>query len=259
MNQPESNIYTGFKITPWEPFAGPSTDSIPQSNAPPDSQKSMGTPASLNGQKMSIIDMIGADARRLLWDIVCYLYSSTNVRIKRLGISGRSYENAKHELIEKGLVIESTVGLTKNLIPLPLVFGLFETPCPYPDLQKLEHSFRICHCAFLLENDPGIKSVYTEYKIGKQGHTADVATIRFDGTLDVHEVTLSTGNIIQNCLKYEGVAVAHINFLCRNTDMVGAVNSVVKGAPEIPPTIFNRLEVLAFSALLKRSRKYFSM
>jgi hypothetical protein len=63
---------------------------------------------------------------KLLWDIVCYPYTSLSVRFKRTGISVREGENAVSEGCEKRFFFRSSAGSTVYLIPENKVFVAFK-------------------------------------------------------------------------------------------------------------------------------------
>jgi len=249
-------MFTAFSITPWHPLTefGDNQKTIPKTKSP--------SPQKINSETLVVesplLQGLGSNAQRLLWDIMCYLFSSISTRITRLNLSGRAFEATKHEICEKNLVLESSAGQTKYLVPLPSIFEAFNQPCPYPNIKFIEHSFYICLNCFLLKKDPSVKSADQEYKIGKNGHTADISILAIDGSRNAYEITLSSTNIIQNCQKYSSTSFKQIIFLCRNYDLSQAVNSTILAA-NLPHDLFDKIEVLPFSQLLKRSRKYYSM
>jgi hypothetical protein len=191
---------------------------------------------------------------KLLWDILVYLYSSVSVRIKRLGVSVRSYEPAKLEGLEKGFFIESAAGQTIYLIPTTKAFEAFGMPCPFRQGDLLEHSFYVCWATFLLEKNPRYKSAQTEVKRGDSGSTSDVVTIAHDGTREAYEITLNTTNILANAAKYGNTDFVRIVFLCRNYKLREAVKACCREGG-LNPDLLAKLDYMQFSQLLQRQRK----
>ena len=256
-----------FEMLPWHPL----TEFSSQSDAKTAAKDQDQTPVAVTETKTStaspkasststscpdstIQTPSGSAAKILLHDIVCYLYSSIRERMKRLDISGRILESAKHELITTGFVIEAIVGKTKFLIPKPLAFEQEGLTCPYKNTSFIKHSFFMGLGENLLKKDPNCTGCDLEYKIGTAGHTADMVTHLRDGTLQSYEVTLSTGNIVQNAQKYEGTVFTRITFLCETYDMARTVESKLKRA-NLPRELINRMDVLPLSTLLKKNRK----
>ena len=191
---------------------------------------------------------------KLLWDIVCYLYCTVSVRIKRLGISGRAYVRAKVEGYENKLIFESTAGQVIYLIPYPVTFEAFNMPCPYDNKDHIEHSYYVgCGC-FLLSKNPRFKSVHPGLKRGNSGAASDIVSVAHDGTREAWEVTLSTTNILANASKYENTDFARIIFLCRNYKLREAVKACCREGG-LNPDLLAKLDYMHFSQLLRQQRK----
>jgi len=188
------------------------------------------------------------------WDAVVYLFSSVSVRIKRLGISARSFENAKHEGCEKSLFFESAAGATTYLIPNPIVFEAFGMPCPYKRAVSVEHSYYVQWSRFLLSKDPTYKSVLTEVKCGGSSSTSDVVAVAHNGTRTAFEVTLNTTNVLANASKYDNTDFARIVFLCRDYKLREAVKACCREGG-LNPDLLAKLDYMQFSTLLRRQRK----
>jgi hypothetical protein len=191
---------------------------------------------------------------KLLWDILVYLYSSVNVRIKRLGISARAYEQAKIEGCEKGFITESSAGSTIYLVPPEKTFQAFNMPCPYDRNVSTEHSFFVGLNSFLLSKNACFKNVYPEHKRGKQGRTSDIVTVAHDGTMEAYEVTLNTTNVLANAAKYENTSFVRIIFLCRNYKLREAVKACCREGG-LDPNLLAKIDYMHFSQLLRRQRK----
>lgn len=217
----------------------PSTDSKDLSNQQPPNALLIGVSAVLI---------------KLLWDILVYPYSSVSVRIKRLGISARAYEHAKHEGLEKEFFIESSAGQTKYLIPTLKTFETFNMPCHYESNKFIEHGFYKGWGRFMLGQDPRNKSVHLEVKVGNKGSASDIVTVTHDGTRQAWEITLTTTNILSNASKYENTDFARINFLCRDYKLKQAVKACCRESG-LNPDLLARLEYMHFSQLLQRQRK----
>ena len=191
---------------------------------------------------------------KLLWDILVYPFGSVSVRIKRLGISARSFESAKHEGCEKGLFFESSAGATTYLIPNRIAFEAFGMPCPYERDVSVEHSFYVQWSRFLLSKDPAYKSVLTEVKCGSSSSTSDVVAVAHNGTRTAFEVTLNTTNVLANASKYDNTDFVKIAFLCRKYDLREAVKACCREGG-LNPDLLAKLEYIQFSTLLRRQRK----
>lgn len=200
-----------------------------------------------------ILSNISDNAQKLLYNIAINLELSVRERFTMLNISARVGENAKHELITRGLVIESVVGKKKYLIPQSEVFEAFGLLCPYKNKDFVEHSFFMYIAGLTLKKDPKIKSVSLEYKIGTAGHTADIVTQDDKGVLISYELTHSKSNIVQNCLKYSGTGFSKIIFLCKKTDTLKAVRSTVL-KEGLPLELLSKIDFMLLSDLLKRKR-----
>lgn len=197
---------------------------------------------------------VGPVLIKLLWDILCYPYSSVSVRIKRLGISARAFENAKREGCEKGLLIETANGQTTYLITTEKAFEAFNMPCPYKRNVSIQHSFRVMLLQFLLSKDPCYRKVFVEYPLNQRGSTGDVVTLCHDGSKESWEVTISTTNIISNLQKYETTSFVKIVFVTPGYRLKEAVKSTILGAG-LSSDLLARVEFRHFSQLLRRQRK----
>ena len=194
--------------------------------------------------------------RKLLWDCVCYPYHSVSTRIKRLGFSGRAFQNAKLEGCEKGLIIESSAGQTVYLIATKKTFEAFSEPLPYKRNVSIEHSFYVGLGCFLLEKDPQNKSVRSEVPIGKYGAASDIVTLAHNGIIEGWEVTLTTSNILSNVTKYANTSYAKITFLCRNWKLSEAVKAYCRQSG-LDSELLARVEYTHFGALLRRQRELY--
>ena len=255
MNPHSTDIYARFPIKPWQALtevplshdSPPAADSGPQPPRPiPDN--SMPVPQQFRN--------LNAKTFVLLWDIMCYPFSSIRARIKRLAISGRVLEQAKNELTAKGLVIESSAGQTVYLIPKPETFAAFNMPCPYKRAVSIDHSFYVALHSFLFRKDVRYKAVTPELPVGKTGQTADLGILCHDGTKEAVEITLSTSNIISNAQKYEGTAFVRVLFLCRSYDLKEAVKRSLHQSG-LGSELLAKLEFAQFSAILNRYRKLY--
>jgi hypothetical protein len=190
---------------------------------------------------------------KLLWDILCYPWSSISIRIKRLG-SASALENAKLEGFEKGFIFESAAGATKYLIPTLKTFESFNMPCPYKRSASIEHSYYVGWGCFLLGKDPGYKTVQPEVKQGSSGSTSDIVTVAHNGTRLAWEVTLSTTNILANACKYINTDFVQVVFLCRDCKLREAVKACCREG-SLDSDLLAKLDYMQFSTLLRRQRK----
>lgn len=95
------------------------------------------------------------NTHKLIYDCVYRPFDAVSARIKRLGISGRAFENAKRTAVSEGWIIESAAGQTLYLIATEKAFKTFGVPCPYAEPRvSLEHSFYTSLTEFLLRKDP---------------------------------------------------------------------------------------------------------
>jgi hypothetical protein len=254
--EPDNNT-AHFQLEAWHPLteARPPTPvsapaKVPRDDLPRDQTVAPGS------SNLTHPHVLGASPAliRILFDILVYLYSSVSVRIKRLGISARAFEQAKVEGCEKKLIFESAAGGTTYLIPFPETFVAFGFPCSYEDVAHIEHSFYVGLNEFLLKKDPANRSVSTESKRGTSGCTGDIVTVRHDGTRRAYEVTLSTGNVLSNATKYVNTDFVQIVFLCRDYRLREAVKACCHEGG-LDPELLAKLEFIQFSTLLTQQRK----
>lgn len=199
---------------------------------------------------------VSANCKKILYDCICYPYHSVSARVKRLGLSGRAFENGEHNGCERDLLIKSASGQTIYLIPTEKTFQAYGESSPYKRNVSIEHSFYVGLGCFLLAKDPQNKSVRPEVPIGKSGASSDIVTVAHNGTLNGWEVTLSTTNILSNAAKYANTSFAKIFFLCRNWKLNEAVKAYCRESG-LDPELLAKLEFTHFSALLLRQRKLF--
>lgn len=192
--------------------------------------------------------------QRLIFDCVCYPFHSVTVRIKRLKISCRDFENAKIEACEKGHLILSNAGSTLYLIPTQKSFDVFDMECPYKRATSLEHAFYVCLGKFLLENDVRIKSVKAEVPIGNTGSAADIVTFANNGQMEVWEVCLGTNYILANITKYKNTAFSKITLLSKDWELSQAIQKLIKFSG-LETELLEKVEYTHFSKLLGLQRK----
>jgi len=263
--QPKSEVFIMSKniqkivknIKPWHPLTEIPTprDSVHSKDAVKSTPNSQTMDLTQNGlPPSSYLQDLSPEVKKLLWDSVSYPYSSTSVRIKRLTLSGRAFEKAKHQALEKGLLIQSSAGSTNYLIASENCYKLFDMPCPYKRNISLEHSFYVALNCFLLSKNPALKSVTSEVKYGSSSCTSDIVTVSHDGTRCAYEITLSTSNILSNATKYQNSGFAKIIFLCRNFKLKEAVKANFRESG-LDPELLSKIEFDHFSNLLNRQRK----
>ena len=250
----QDNIWANIKK--WHPLT-----EIPEANNSVSSGSNSGNVVAKPVDKSSIVQApnpllqgVSPVLIKLLWDILVYLYSSVSIRIKRLGISARAYEQAKIEGCEKGLITESSAGSTVYLVPPEKTFQMFNMPCPYDRNISTEHSFYVGLNSFLLSKNARFKNVYPEYRRGKQGRTSDIVTVVHDGTMEAYEVTLNTTNVLANAAKYENTSFVRIIFLCRNYKLREAVKACCREGG-LNPNLLAKIDYMHFSQLLQCQRK----
>lgn len=198
--------------------------------------------------------VLSANAQRVVYDCTYYAFSAVSARVKRLGMSGRAFEEAQREATAQGFVIRSSAGQTVYLIATEKAFELFGIPFPYKRAVTLEHAFYVALGAFLLEKDPRYKSVRTEVPLGKTGAASDIVTIAHDGRMDAWEICLNTSRLLANANKYLNTAHAKVVFLARNHELRQAIKSFFK-ASNLDPNLLARLDYMHLSQLLRRQRK----
>jgi hypothetical protein len=256
MTEKDEIVVHGFVIRKWHPLTElpePNDPAVIENNVIGSTDTVVGT-TGVNRVTSPALHGLSAVLIRLLWDILCYLYCTVSVRIKRLGISARAFEQAKIEGCEKRLIFESAAGQVIYLIPYPITFEAFNMQCLYDNNDHIEHSF-YCGCVgFLLGKDPRYKSVHPGLKRGNSGAASDIVTVAHDGTREAWEVTLSTTNILTNACKYENTDFARIVFLCRDYRLREAVKACCREGG-LNPDLLAKLEYMHFSQLLQRQRK----
>ena len=199
---------------------------------------------------------LDSKAFKLLWDTVCYLFSSVGARIKRLTMSARSFEQAKRDLTTKGLVRESSAGQTVYLIAQPEVFSAFNMPCPYARATSIEHAFYVSLHAWLLKKDPRYKTVTPELPIGKTGQTADLGILCHDGTKEAVEIVLNTSNIGATLQKYVETSYVRVLFCCRSYQIRQAVKASCHQSG-LSTELLAKLDFAQFSTILRRARQFY--
>jgi hypothetical protein len=194
------------------------------------------------------------DVQKVVYDCVYRPFDAVSARIKRLGISGRAFEQAKRAAISTAWIIESAAGQTLYLVATEKAFGVFGMPCPYAGRRvSLEHSFYGSLTEFLLRKDSRYRSVRCEVPIGNQGATSDVLAIAHDGLLEAWEICLTTNHVLSNITKYEKTA-HRIVLLARTYELSMAIKGMVKGSG-LDSELIARVEHVHVSQLLRRSRK----
>jgi hypothetical protein len=197
---------------------------------------------------------ISSDVQTLLWDVKAYPFHSVSARIKRLRMSGRLFDRAKLEAIERGLLIESKAGHTVYLTLTQKAFDAFGIPNPFKRSTSMEHAFFVGLACFLLEQDSRYARVRPEVPLGRSGSASDVVTTCHDGTLEAWEICLGTAWILTNVTKYKQTAFAKIVLLARTHELSMATKSFIK-ASGLDPDLMAKVEYMHFSQLLRRQRK----
>jgi hypothetical protein len=256
MNIKNDETFAKFPIKPWHPLT-----ELPEHNKPAvtennvvDNAGTVVAATTVNQVLPPARQGLSAVLIRLLWDILCYLYCTVSVRIKRLGISARAFEQAKIEGCEKKLIFESAAGQVVYLIPYPVTFEAFNMPCPYSNLATIEHSYYIGWGCFLLGKNPRYRSADPQAKLGTHGCASDIVTVAHNGVREAWEVTLSTTNILANASKYENTDFARIIFLCRDYRLREAVKACCREGG-LNPDLLAKLDYQHFSQLLQRQRR----
>jgi hypothetical protein len=252
-----------FDCQQWHPLTdlpvikNPPTPAPPADSAVAAKEKhpdhSVAIPQSTRSNSDEAPDSLSNNAKMLQYNTLLKLHLCSSERMQDLDLSGRAYEAAKQELITRGLIMESNAGKKKFLIPMPEAFTQFNVVCPYKNTEFVEHSFYLYLVGYSLKRKASSKSVSFEYKLADSGNTADIAVQREDGILYAYEITASTGNIVQNCLKYEQTGFKQISFVCRNCDILKAVKSKVLNAG-LPLLLLNKLDFVLLSSILKEER-----
>ena len=249
-------IIASFPLESWHPLtevpASRQSDAV--RDAAPAAPQIQTLQAQMSHELHPALRGVSSDLIKLLYDILAYLYANVRARIKRLNVSGRVFEKAKLEGLERGFFVEGTAGATTYLIPLAKTFAAFDSPCPYRRDVSPEHSYFVGLGRHLLQQNPGNKRVYTELKVGNSGCTADIVTIGQDFTRCAYEVTLSTTNILSNAAKYAHTDFAQIVFLCRDQKLRDAVRVCCREGG-LDADLLTRLEFIQFSTLLGRQRR----
>ncbi|HBG28990.1 MAG: hypothetical protein A2Y10_14790 [Planctomycetes bacterium GWF2_41_51] len=195
-----------------------------------------------------------SDAKTLLYHLIIKPGLSIREIMKELNFSGSAIEKAKHELVTRGLIIESRAGRKKRPIPKKEAFDYFGILCPYLDPDLTEHSFYAHVLGLTLKKNTSCKKVSLEYKLSNSGNASDVVTQDINGNLYAFEITDSISNIAQNCLKYDNTAFTKITFVCRNDDILKAVKSKVINAG-LPLQLLGKLDFVLLDSILKATKK----
>ena len=192
---------------------------------------------------------------KLVWDCISYRFDKVRDRVKRLDFSIRIYESAKAAAMQDGLIIESSLGKSKHLIPTKKAYDGFNFPCPYERNASTEHSFYVQLAAHILKQDVTLSKVQVETPIGKKGSAVDVTTTAKNGTMTAYEITLSTGNLLSNAAKFQDTAYKRIIWLCRDAATAKAVRSYFNKSSALPSDLLSKFEYLHFSKFSSQIKK----
>jgi hypothetical protein len=260
MTEKDEIVVHGFVIRKWHPLTElPQTDSGGTDGcAAAGNIGIIGKVIGETAMPSPAIDGLNPNLIKLLWDMLVFPYSTITVRIRRGAVtSARAFEQAKHEGIERGLIIESAAGAAVYLIPTVAAYKLFNMPCPFDERNvSIQHSYYRGLAAFLLGKDPANKSVHQEMKLGQKGHTIDVLTVDHNSARTAYEVTLSTNNVLSNIQKYQAISdsIARIVLVCRDYRLKEACKSLCRESG-LNPDLLAKLDYMHFSQLLQRQRK----
>ncbi len=199
---------------------------------------------------------ISPGSMKLVFDGITYLHSDVSTRIKRLNMSARLFEIAKREALEHGYLLESSAGQTLYLIPTKKAYAAFYMEDPYERAASIEHAFYVNGLCYLLKQDPRLRSVVVEAKIGHALATADAMTTAHDGVRQAWELTLSTGNVLANAAKYIATDVARITFVCRDYKLSQAVKACCREGG-LDPDVLSKLDYMHWGLLLRRQRNLY--
>ena len=247
------HVIAQFEYKKWHPLTDlPVKEKTDKSAKDPGNDEVVKTAPGMSSRSEEF-NALSSVAKTVLYNIAFHLHLTVSERIKSLKLSSRKFEDAKQELVTKGLVIESKTGKILHLIPKKIAFSCFGLHCPYVNIEFIEHSFYLSLLKYYAAKSTSVKKVVLEYKLTASGKCADVAIQRNDGSLEALEWTASVSNIVQNCLKYDKTAFIKITFVCQSNDILKAVKSKVLNAG-LPLELLSKIDYLLLSHFIKATK-----
>jgi len=241
-------------IEPWHHLADlpPASPPRPISPTPTGNITSQVPTNAPTGQSGMVQEM--PDVQNVVYDCVCRPFDSVSARVKRLGLSGRAFEQAKRAAISTGWIAPFQAGQTLYLIATEKAFATFKRPCPYAGRRvSLDHSYAVSLTEFLLRRTQNYQEVRCEVALADKGATSDLVAIRRNGTLEAWEVCLTTSHVLANIAKYAHSA-HRVVLLARTFELSAAIKGMVKGSG-LDPELVARVEYMHLSQLLRQARK----
>ena len=169
-------------------------------------------------------------------------------------MSVRRLQNAKHELVAKGLIREIWLGKSLFLAPTSKVFALMGLESPYHRNVSDIHSFLVLLTQRLVEPNPLVKYVKQEVSLGDSNSTLDLLAHMKNGQAWAYEITLNASNVSANAAKLQGKGFSQIIFVCRDFDLKGAVWARIRNAG-FDPDFLATIRCTIFSSLIRQRRE----
>jgi hypothetical protein len=243
-------------IVPWQHL-----DEIPAGQQP-QPEKHLPVNAAHQGKSdISQLPGLGGfsdNTKKLLWDNAVSPFNFITTRIKRLNMTVRSFEAAKQEAVNAGMLVQSSAGKAMFLIPTIKLLEAVEMLHPYSRNVSLEHSFYVSLFEHILKAQSTIRKTHTEFSIGQLGSTGDISTVTQSGVMNAYEITLNTSNLLDNAVKYKDSGYSKIIFLCRDNQLAKAVTKYFK-THSLDQGLMAKLEVTYFGQIFKNYRKTTSL
>jgi len=197
---------------------------------------------------------IQALANKLGLDVGTYIESQYNERIGRLDVSARKLEQAKNELLNKGLIKELRFGKSLFLVPTAQLYKMLSLDPPYERNVSDIHSFSVLLAKKLLKPNPLIQSITAEAFLGDSNSTGDLLVHMKNGERHVYEITLSVSNVCSNAAKLQNKGFAQIIFVCRDYDVKQAVWAKIRNVG-FDPDFLATIHCTIFSSLIRQNKQ----
>ena len=232
------------KIRPWHPLT-----EIPEAQARPQTNQPLTSPIGANTSNAS--SGLEKDLHRLCLDVVTYLFDPMSVRIKRLQISGRTFERVKQRGIELGFFRESAAGMVKFLIPHPRAYEVLKLESE----TISEHQFYTRLICMHLRKDPAINSIRQDVSLSDGTGISDILATYRNGRVHAYEITLSTTNLLKNLQKYSSLSYT-VHFVCRDYQLKQAVSLCIRESG-LAPDVIAKARFHHIYELIKREKLLF--
>jgi len=239
---------------PWTSLYGLAND---KGSDTVDNNETTETIQNLSPEDLTLASGLTAKARALGSDVAINPESLFKERGLRLNLSVRDLEDAKAELLAKGLIQLVWVGKGLLLAPAPKLYLILGLPSPYKRNVSQIHSFKVLAAERLVKTIPLVRSTKREVPIGdgSGSYTLDLLVQLKNGQLWAYEIVHHTiGNVCSAAAKLQGKGFAQICFICSNHNQREAVRASIKNAG-FDPDFVRTIRYTIFSSLIQQRKK----